>query len=490
MLIHLLGHASLFVETEDCKILIDPVLQDPFCEGLNESCPKREIAKEKLLEFDFLVISHRHLDHFDLRSLAYLPKNVDVLIPQDSLIEDCLRQLGYSQIYPLADFTKVRTGSTIMMTTRSEIKVPEFGIVIADSSGVFWNTVDTFFAPKTIEKVRESFPKIDFLLTTWHISLEGKYQYNQDVSFPFNLYSYLLKLIGLVEPLAIAPGAQGFKYIGSSSWQNQIVFPLTRERFCHDIKSAFPELKENIFELNPGDILDCNSGNYAVLKQASLYAHTVVDDRELVDFAPVIAGNDLIDFNSENYDINLIRQDIEESICRKLPQFITENIESLFKQHCCWNVIYQLKIIFPDRSQEWYVDFTESGIKTKEGRNPLANYFSYITASSLYSLIKRHKDWDYALCSGEYRTFQKVYSINKSDFQYPQKINIEDPIQLQFSSQYIGANNIYQELSQYNGDDLKEKNTSSTGNSMLNLGNILIRTTKTKRLKNHTSNLL
>lgn len=61
-----------------------------------------------------------------------------------------------------------------MMTTRSEIKVPEFGIVIADNSGVFWNTVDTFFAPKTIEKVRKSFPEIDFLLTTWHISLEGK----------------------------------------------------------------------------------------------------------------------------------------------------------------------------------------------------------------------------------------------------------------------------------------------------------------------------
>ena len=124
MQIHSLGHASLFVNTEDCKILIDPVLEDPFFEGLNESCPKREIAKEKLPEYDFLIISHRHLDHFDLRSLAYLPKNVDVLIPQDYLIEDCLLQLGYSRIYPLADFAKVRTSSTTIMTTRSEIKVP------------------------------------------------------------------------------------------------------------------------------------------------------------------------------------------------------------------------------------------------------------------------------------------------------------------------------------------------------------------------------
>ena len=58
MQIHSLGHASLFVNTDDCKILIDPVLEDPFFVGLNESCPKREIAKEKLPEYDFLIISH------------------------------------------------------------------------------------------------------------------------------------------------------------------------------------------------------------------------------------------------------------------------------------------------------------------------------------------------------------------------------------------------------------------------------------------------
>ena len=475
MQIHSLGHASLFVNTEDCKILIDPVLEDPFFEGLNESCPKREIAKEKLPEYDFLIISHRHLDHFDLRSLAYLPKNVDVLIPQDYLIEDCLLQLGYSRIYPLADFAKVRTSSTTIMTTSSEIKVPEFGIVIADSSGVFWNTVDTFFAPKTIQKVRESFPKIDFLLTTWHISMEGKYQCNQDISFPFELYSYLLKLIALIEPSAIAPGAQGFKYIGSSSWQNQVVFPLTRERFCHDIKSAFPELENNVFELNPGDIFDCDSGQYSVLKQASLYAHTLVDDRETIDFAPVIAGNDLIDYNSDNHNSELMRHKIEEIVSHQLPQFITKNSESLFEKHRYWNVIYQLTVIFPDGEQKWYIDFSESVIKTRKGRNPQANYYSYITASTFYNLIMRQKDWDYALCNGEYRTFEKVYLINKSDFQYPQTINIEDPITLHISSEYIQGNDIYQELLQYKPDNLNQNITSLKQDSMLRLGDILIK---------------
>lgn len=84
-----------------------------------------------------MVISHQHLDHFDIRTLASLPKNVDVLIPQDKLIAESLVQLGYKSIYPLREFDKVRIGSTVLMTTRSEVRVPEFGMVFADSSGVF-----------------------------------------------------------------------------------------------------------------------------------------------------------------------------------------------------------------------------------------------------------------------------------------------------------------------------------------------------------------
>ena len=476
MQVHLLGHASLFVETEDCKILIDPVLQDPFCEGLNAACPQREVFKNNLPEYDFLIISHRHLDHFDLRSLAYLPKNVDVLIPQDNLIKDCLLQLGYSQIYPLADFTKVRSGSTMIMTTRSEVRVPEFGIVIKDDSGVFWNTVDTFFASQTIAKVKKSFPEIDFLLTTWHISLESKYQYNQPVSFPYELYSYLLKLIELIDPKAIAPGAQGFKYIGASAWQNNLVFPQTREKFCQDLQVAFPNLKDNIFEFDPGDVISFDRGKYKLLQQASPYAQMTADDRKVVDFAPVVAGNPLVDRNPEKYDGDLMQQQIKQEIGVNLPQFINNNLESLFQLHQQWNVIYQLTVVFPDGEEKWHVDFSQSPIEIKSGRNPLANYFTYITASTLYSLIQRDRDWDYALCNGEYRKWQKIYILDKTNLKYPQQVDFIDPIQLQFSSAYVAERNIYKELNSLN---ISKEGVSLSSSSMLNLGNILIKKKKT-----------
>lgn len=479
MQITIIGHASIFVETQDCKILMDPVFWDPFCEGLNESCPKREVIPKKIPEFDFLVISHQHLDHFDIRTLAYLPKNVDVLIPQDKLLIESLHQLGYSRIYPLRDFNKVIIGSTTLMTTRSEVRVPEFGMIFADPSGVFWNTVDTYFAPPTIQKVKSDYPNIDFLLSVWHISMEGKYQYNQSISFPFQLYGELFNLISLVKPKAIAPGASGFKYINQSSWQNKVVFPVTRERFCYDLETAFPELKDKIFCLNPGDIFNLDQEKYHHLVGKAEYVKQIIDDREYLEFSPVNIDTNLIDSNPEKYEIELMKQTISEEIEVNLIPFIQKHKNSLFQEHIRWSVIYQLEVIFAHSSEKWHINFLEENdIKFKKGRTPLANFYSYITASNFYSLIQKKRGWDYLLCSGEYRKFHKVYAINDLGIIIPNNIDFKDPLELKYNSDYIAGNNIQNEIQELQNKKFainESHQLDQDSNPMINLGNILIK---------------
>ena len=475
MKINLLGHASIFIETADCKILMDPVLQDPFCEGLNESCPKREIIAEKIPEFDFLVLSHRHLDHFDLNSLAYLPKDVDVLIPHDQLIEDSLRFLGYNRIYRLQDFETVRMGSTTIMTTRSEIRVPEYGIIFADESGVFWNAVDTLLSPQTIQYVQKQYSQIDFLLTPWQIGMEVVYQCNQNLSFPVESYSYILHLISLIQPKAIAAGAQGFKYINEAAWQNQIVFPLTRERFEYDLAKTLSESKPNIFTLDPGDILSLEQGTCYHRAGASEYAQMILDDRDCLDFSPVQLGNFLKDPNPENYDLKILREVIDSEISFTIAQFITDNLDSIFSEHRRWQIIYQLEVAFPHGCQKWHVDFGASKIQIKPGRNPLANLYSYITASSFYNLIQKKRGWDYLFCSGEYRTFDKIYSATTLGLVCPDKYTIiKDPLALKYTSKYVAGNNIKQELAALQPssaamDIVKDKNP------MIKLGKLFIK---------------
>ena len=478
MQIHMIGHASIFVETKDCNILMDPILFDPHSEGIEDVYPKREVDLENFPEFDLLVISHRHLDHFHLRSLASLPKDVDVLIPKDKVMENCLRQLGFSQVYQLGDFDEVNLGATKLLATRSENRVPELGFVLADDTGTFWNQVDTVVSPETIGRVKSIYPQIDFLLTPWQPMLEIDYQHNRSISFPYDKYNSSLEKIKLVQAKAIAPGANGFKLTNSSSWLNQITFPVTRERFCHDLKAVCPEVGSNIYPLNPGDILAFKNCEFSYLEQMSQFVNLLEDKRESLDFSPVQAGNPLVDDNLDNYDLEKIQKVIEKEVCVNFPQFFKEKKSSLMLYHR-WKVIFQLEVVFPNRKCQWYFDFAEKEVKAHSGRNPLANLFTSITASSFYGLIEKITGWDYAQLGGNFRSFKKVYMATEYGITLPHEYSIQDLLSMKYPYQDNFEHTQYHEVKKWVKDavnPLEDKN-----NSMLEMGNTLVRIKKKSR---------
>jgi UDP-MurNAc hydroxylase len=221
--IQMIGHASLFIKTVNLRIYMDPVLWDPHQEGLFDVFPTRTVEHHKLPSANLLIISHRHLDHFDLRSLAALPRSLPVLIPDDSTAENYLCRLGYTKIRRVKDFSEIRIGQSTIFTTRSENNVPEFGVVIADDTGVFWNQVDSVVSPRTVQTVLSRFPVIDLLLAAWQPMLEMNFQGNRSISFPYDRYAEILYNIRLASPHALSPGANGFRYKGAASWMNHIV---------------------------------------------------------------------------------------------------------------------------------------------------------------------------------------------------------------------------------------------------------------------------
>ena len=479
MRIHMIGHASIFVETEDCNILMDPVLFDPHAEGIEDICPKREVIHHKIPKFDILIISHQHLDHFDIRSLASLPKNVDVLIPQDKLLKTCLSKLGYSNIYYLKDFSEVKIGSTHLIATRSEKYVPEYGILFADPSGVFWNQVDSDISLKTIQFVKSRYPQVDFLLASWQPMLEMNFQDNESLSFPYSSYNQELEKVSLIKPKGISPGANGFKFVSGSSWLNQIVFPVTREQYCRDVQIVCPEIGNKVFALDPGDVLDFQNGKFSYMPARSQFVKKLEDDRDELYFSPVNLNNSLIDDNSNNYNLDEMRKTIEEEICLNLPQFIMEKKDSLFIEHCHWQVIYQLKVVFPDRVSQWYFDFTEETIQAKPGRHPLANFCTSISASSLYGFIKGIKGWDYAHMGGYYRSFKKIYVPTTHGIAKPNEVQIEDPLDLRFPYKDIFEKVRHHEVEKWSSANSDRTIPHQSKTMMMKIGNTLVRLTKT-----------
>ncbi|MDZ8106196.1 MAG: MBL fold metallo-hydrolase [Nostoc sp. DedQUE12a] len=481
MQIHLLGHASLFVETQDCKILMDPVLWDSHCEGIEDICPKRQILHDQIPEFDILIISHQHTDHFDIRSLANLPKHVDVLIPKDKFIETCLQKLGYRHIYALKDFNEVRIGSTRLIATRSENRVPEYGMVFADSDGVFWNQVDSVVNAQTISTVKSRYPQIDFLLAGWQPMLETQYQENQNICFPYSNYSGLIKLIGLIAPKSIAPGANGFKFINGSSWLNNIVFPVTREQFCHDVQQAYPNIKGRVFPFDPGDVITLNKGEVSYSPQKSSFVKKLASDRDSLYFSPVNIDSKLIDDNPDGYEIEEMKTVIEEEICVNLPQFFNDKKDALFMEYCYWQAIYQLEVVFPNYSKTWYFDFSKETLQCQLGKNPLANVFTSITASSFYGLLKGLKGWDWATMGGYYRCFHKVYQATPHGIVKPlegSNERIPDPLRVKFPYKEIYEQIRFYEIEKWGKANEPQTIDQDNLNPMVIIGNTLIKPQK------------
>src|SRR5207302_2105668 len=202
-------------------------------EGAAVMCPAREVSPERLPPYSVIVVSHRHLDHFDIRTLASLDRQCTVLIPDgDSLLKDAIHRLGFERCRPLEDGQSVTFGRTTLTTTPSSAGVREFGLVARDSSATIWNQVDSQITGDIATRIADALGPIDLLLATWQPLLEGEVLTNGATSFPHAIYFKLLANVQRARPRAAIPSACGFKYIGDGSWLNKFVFPATREMFA------------------------------------------------------------------------------------------------------------------------------------------------------------------------------------------------------------------------------------------------------------------
>ena len=66
-----LGHAGWLIEAAGLRLVCDPLVEVDHHGGVFEVRPRRRL-RAAALRADFILISHRHPDHFDVRSLAQL----------------------------------------------------------------------------------------------------------------------------------------------------------------------------------------------------------------------------------------------------------------------------------------------------------------------------------------------------------------------------------------------------------------------------------
>ena len=91
-----LGHSTFLINLKGIRILTDPFLS-PHILGVKRQKPA---LKPKLVpKPDFIVISHAHYDHLDLKTLKELDKNTPLILPEKT--KPVIKSLSFKNVFEI-----------------------------------------------------------------------------------------------------------------------------------------------------------------------------------------------------------------------------------------------------------------------------------------------------------------------------------------------------------------------------------------------------
>jgi UDP-MurNAc hydroxylase len=401
MKVTLLGHASVLVEMKAAKCLMDPVFKDPFEDTAVVSCPRRTIHLDALPAVDLLVISHVHLDHFDIPSLAYVAqksRNCEVVCPQDHTIVYVLERLGFTKIHPEAPNKHFKLKGYELLTTHSNVtNVTEIGMVFKDASGTFWNQVDTVIAPDTATGTLKQAGSID-LLFAMYASQNFDFFASRGTTFPHQMHQMNLNNVLAIKPRMTVPGSAGFRFAGTGmEWCNSFLFPMSRERFVADLARIAPSLKTRL--ANPGDVFEIRSSEVKHHPGASPIAKTLEDDTHLLRFDPTAPIPPLQDPNPGGRSAQQLRAGVDECL-NGLVRFVRGACalgDPIVDEYRGLGATYAIGVVFDGSPERWLHLAFGDGVEVTEteGQCAAADAGHRIVASALTAWAAREKSYFY-----------------------------------------------------------------------------------------------
>lgn len=151
MRIQYLRNATLLIEWNNKKILVDPMLGvkdslDPVPNAANSirnpmtDLPLDDAALKQLLSsLDAIIVTHRHRDHWDVAAQAILPKSIPLFCqPED---EAAIREQSFTQVIPVV--TTVTWENIVITRTGGQHGTGEIGKMMAPVSGFVLKEGDT-----------------------------------------------------------------------------------------------------------------------------------------------------------------------------------------------------------------------------------------------------------------------------------------------------------------------------------------------------------
>jgi len=110
-----IGHATLLLELDGFRLLTDPVLKNWIIHLHRQSTP---VKKEYYQLIDAILISHLHMDHFNIPSLKKIGMGTPLLVPLGSA--SLLHKKGFTRIIEMEPGDTFQVGGIIITATYAE----------------------------------------------------------------------------------------------------------------------------------------------------------------------------------------------------------------------------------------------------------------------------------------------------------------------------------------------------------------------------------
>jgi len=407
-----LGHAGLYVETADQRILVDPVFAETLAEGVLRYCPARTVDLEKMPAPTVLVVTHAHFDHYHPDSLARLPHDVRVVVPDDAALARGLGALGFSNLTVCAPWTAVDLGKTRIVATPSGHSEPEMGVVVADDVATFWHMADAEVTRAEGARVLREHGPIDIVSAKYQPVVRASmgYQRTRGASFDKREVAEWLEAACAVDPGLVFPYASGLAFAGRHEWFNRYAFPLSDAEVVDILCRRLGP--DRAVALRPGDAIDVRPGvRPKRVEQALSFVKAAAS-------APVVW---------EPVDVSTLagleERTEREQLAGRLDRLLGGPVASWFERELeradsLWHplrergVIWQLIVEAGGGERiERHFDLGPAPLVVGHGRHPRASSFTHVSGRALFDVLAGTVPGLVFWLAGDARSYEKTFVV-------------------------------------------------------------------------------
>ncbi len=404
------------VEAAGLRLLCDPTLERTHHGDVFEVFPPRRIDATALRP-DFILVSHRHTDHFDVPSLHRLARldPESVVVTPDELVAWACRELGFRTVHVVPAGQRIELDGLTLVTTPS-VAPMEWGVAIASDAGAVWNQVDTVLQDASamraaVKEILEALGREDFALALvrWHPLLEIAAQMGYRTGFPYRDYAGLLEQIAAVPTGALVPSAAGAAHHGVHRWMDAHAYPLPEARFRRDVAARCPGM--TVWPTGIGDVYEVTDGKAHRHPGAAAELVEWLEGPSPADprvFDP-LAIPPPRDTNPHGHPTSTMWSRVEAWVAGELTEGLQRELAG---EVATAPLRLALRVVGPETARTWTLEVAADGVRPSEGLDPDWDGLNAIPLSGLYGVLEGERHWGDVLLAGDLRGRTRAYTVS------------------------------------------------------------------------------